>query len=95
MAPGERVRRMRAFNRFYTVVIRILGDDYLHTRWTATEARIIYELATGGDTTVADVRRRLHLDRGYLSRIMGAFEQSGIVARQRDGSDGRVQRVRL
>jgi DNA-binding MarR family transcriptional regulator/predicted N-acetyltransferase YhbS len=73
----------------------VLGDEYLHTRWTVTEARIIFELATQGGATVADIRRRLELDRGYLSRIMATFESAGIVSRDRDPTDARVQRVRL
>jgi DNA-binding MarR family transcriptional regulator/GNAT superfamily N-acetyltransferase len=89
------VQQVRAFNRFYTQVIGVLGDEYLNTGWTATEARIIFELATNGETTAADLRRKLGLDRGYLSRILAAFDSAGIVTRSRDAADSRVQRVRL
>jgi DNA-binding MarR family transcriptional regulator/GNAT superfamily N-acetyltransferase len=89
------VQQVRAFNRFYTHVIGVLGDEYLHTRWTVTEARIIFELATNGETTAAELRRRLDLDRGYLSRIMAGLEAARIVTRERDPHDARLQRVRL
>jgi DNA-binding MarR family transcriptional regulator len=92
---ADRVRQVRAFNRFYTSAIGVLGDEYLHTRWTVTEARIIFELATNGETTVAGLRRCLDLDRGYLSRIMASFEDSGVVLRDPDLDDARRQRVRL
>lgn len=92
---ADRVQQVRAFNRFYTRAIGVLGDEYLHTRWTVTEARIIFELATSDEATVADLRRRLDLDRGYLSRIMASFEDSGVVARAPDPDDARRQRVRL
>lgn len=95
MERADRVQQVRAFNRFYTRAIGVLGDEYLHTRWTVTEARIIFELGTSDDTTVADLRRRLDLDRGYLSRIMASFEASGIAARTPDPHDARRQRVRL
>jgi DNA-binding MarR family transcriptional regulator len=93
--PADRVEQVRAFNRFYTRVIGVLGDGYLATRWTVTEARIVFELATSGETTVAELRRRLDLDRGHLSRIMAAFESAGIVRRDRDPHDARLQRVKL
>jgi DNA-binding MarR family transcriptional regulator/RimJ/RimL family protein N-acetyltransferase len=91
----DRVQQVRAFTRFWTKVTGVLGEDYLHTPWTVTEARLLYELATGGETTVADLRKRLDLDRGYLSRVLASFEERELVARERDEDDARLQRVRL
>jgi len=92
---ADRVARVRAFNRFYTGVIGVLNEGYLRTRWSVTEARVIFELATRGDTNVLTLRRQLGLDSGYLSRLLARFETEGIVRRQRSEQDRRRQVVRL
>lgn len=92
---GDRAAALRAFNRFYTNVIGVLGEGLLRTSHTLTEARVIYELGQVAAADVADLRRALDLDRGYLSRILGRFEDAGLVARSRSDSDRRRQVIRL
>jgi DNA-binding MarR family transcriptional regulator/GNAT superfamily N-acetyltransferase len=91
----ESVAAVRAFNRFYTNVIGVLRDDLLHTPYSLTEARVIFELAQRDATEVADLRRSLDLDAGYLSRILGRFEADGLVRRERSETDARRQVIRL
>jgi DNA-binding MarR family transcriptional regulator/GNAT superfamily N-acetyltransferase len=89
------VTEVREFNRFYTGVIGVLRDRLLRTPYTLTEARVIFELAQVEDAEVAEVRRTLDLDPGYLSRILTRFEADGLVARRRADRDGRRQIVSL
>jgi DNA-binding MarR family transcriptional regulator/GNAT superfamily N-acetyltransferase len=93
--PDERVAAVRAFNRFYTTVIGLLGEGLLRTPYSLTEARLIFELAQREATEVADLRRALDLDAGYLSRILARFVSDGLVTRARSSSDGRRQVIRL
>ncbi|MDQ1710858.1 MAG: hypothetical protein QOE45_308 [Frankiaceae bacterium] len=86
--------QVRAFNRFYTSAIGVLAPDYLNTRWTVTEARVLFEVATRRETTVVELRRSLRLDRGHLSRVLARLENAGVVARERDPRDARRQVVR-
>lgn len=86
---------VREFNRFYTGVIGVLAEHLLHTPYTLTEARVIFELAQRDETEVADVRSRLGLDAGYLSRILSRFARDGLIVRRRADSDGRRQAVAL
>lgn len=52
---AERTNAVRAFNRFYTGLIGALGGRHLHSPYSLTEVRILYELARGGlTTTTAD-----------------------------------------
>jgi DNA-binding MarR family transcriptional regulator/GNAT superfamily N-acetyltransferase len=92
----HRVGAVRAFNRFYTNVIGLLGEGLLGTPYSLTEARLIFELAQNDDAAeVVGLRRALELDAGYLSRILTRFEADGIATRERSSADRRRQLVRL
>jgi DNA-binding MarR family transcriptional regulator/N-acetylglutamate synthase-like GNAT family acetyltransferase len=93
--PPERVAEVRAFNRFYTTVIGVLGEGLLETPFSLTEARVIFELAQRDATAVTDLRAHLDIDAGYLSRILSRFEAAGLVLRERSPDDGRRQIIRL
>jgi DNA-binding MarR family transcriptional regulator/GNAT superfamily N-acetyltransferase len=86
---------VRAFGRFYTNVIGVLREGLLGTPYSLTEARVIFELAQRDATELADLRRVLDIDAGYLSRIVARFETDGIAMRQRSEADRRRQVVRL
>ena len=91
----DRVDAVRAFNRFYTPLIGLLSDRFLGTRYSLTEGRVIFELAQRDETEVVELRRALDLDPGYLSRILGRFEDAGIATRGRSEHDRRRQVVGL
>jgi DNA-binding MarR family transcriptional regulator/N-acetylglutamate synthase-like GNAT family acetyltransferase len=93
--PSDRVARVRAFNRLYTNVIGLLREDLLRTPYSLTEARIIFELAQRAATQVADLRRDLDVDAGYMSRILARFEADGLIARERSTADARRQVIQL
>jgi DNA-binding MarR family transcriptional regulator/N-acetylglutamate synthase-like GNAT family acetyltransferase len=87
-APGQ-VERFRAFNRFYTELVGALDERLLETRFTLTQARVLFELGRASRLEVLELRRRTGLDPGYLSRILAAFEEEGLVIRHRSTGDGR------
>ncbi|MEU8345125.1 helix-turn-helix domain-containing GNAT family N-acetyltransferase [Spirillospora sp. NPDC048832] len=91
----EDVGTVRAFNRFYTGVIGVLGEGLVRSPYSLTEARVIFELAQREDTEVLALRRALDLDAGYLSRMLARFEADGLVLRERAPGDARRQIVRL
>jgi len=94
-AGPERVAKVRSFNRFYTSVIGLLGEGFLETPYTLTEARVIFELAQRDATEVLDLRHALGLDGGYLSRVLGRLEAGGLLTKERSEADARRHRVRL
>src|SRR2546427_1858464 len=94
-APADRVARVRAFSRFYTSVIGLLREGLLRSPYSLTEARVIFELAQRGSMDLADLRRLLDIDAGYLSRILARFETDRLATRERSKVDGRRQVIRL
>src|SRR2546427_7402824 len=92
---AESVATVRAFNRFYTGIIGVLEERLRASPYSLTEARVVFELAQRDATEVADLRRTLSIDPGYLSRILARFETGGLVARERSTADGRRQVIRL
>jgi DNA-binding MarR family transcriptional regulator len=89
------VAEVRAFNRFYTATIGVLQEGLLRTPYSLTEARVLFELAQLTDTEVAELRRTLGLDAGYVSRMLARFESDGLVRRTQSATDGRRQVIRL
>ncbi len=93
--PTARADAVRAFNRFYTRQIGVLGDRLLRGPFSLTEMRAFYELAQRDGATAADVGRDLGLDAGYLSRIVADFEKKRLVARTLSPADGRQSVLHL
>jgi DNA-binding MarR family transcriptional regulator/GNAT superfamily N-acetyltransferase len=89
------VAAVREFNRFYTGVIGLLREGLLGTPYSLTEARVLFELACDHAVEVADLRRWLDIDAGYLSRLLARFEADGLVSRTRSPADGRRQVIGL
>jgi DNA-binding MarR family transcriptional regulator/GNAT superfamily N-acetyltransferase len=90
-----RVAAMRAFTRFYTAIMGVLAEGLLFTPYSVAEARIIFELAQRDEAGVADLRRELRIDAGYMSRIAARLESDGLVTRRRDTGDARRQVLAL
>jgi DNA-binding MarR family transcriptional regulator/GNAT superfamily N-acetyltransferase len=91
----EHVSAVRSFNRFYTNVIGLVHGLYLNMPYSLTEARLLFEMAREDVTAVADLRRNLDIDAGYLSRVLARFEADGLVSRRRSDIDARRQDIEL
>ncbi len=91
----DKVSAVRRFNRFFTRRIGVLREGLLHSPYSLTEARILFELAQRDNLTASDLCRDLGLDAGYLSRILARFEQQGLVDKARSENDGRQRLLRL
>jgi DNA-binding MarR family transcriptional regulator/GNAT superfamily N-acetyltransferase len=94
-AFDERVAAVRHFDRFFTRQIGVLREGLLHSPYSLTEARILFELALHEGQTATELGRALGLDAGYLSRIVARFEQQGLLERRRVDDDGRQRLLSL
>jgi DNA-binding MarR family transcriptional regulator/N-acetylglutamate synthase-like GNAT family acetyltransferase len=94
-ALAEDVAAVRAFNRFYTRRIGALDEAHLDAGFSLGEARVLYELGQVEGLTAKRLCEVLGLDGGYLSRILGRFEASGLIERRPHLTDGRSTSLHL
>jgi len=92
---GDQIASVRRFNRVYTRRIGALREGFLHSPFSLTETRILWELANRDNLTASHLMRDLGIDAAYLSRAPSRFEQQGLVERSRAEHDGRQRLLSL
>src|ERR687894_1936092 len=93
--PGTRIDPIRRFNRFFTRRIGALREGLLHTPYSLTEARILFEIANRDDLSGSDLSRELGLDPGYLSRILSSLERRNLIEKTPSKADARRRLLAL
>lgn len=93
--PDDAIARVRRFNRFYTRRIGVLDEGHLQSPFNLTEVRVLYEVAHHPGVAAVDLRRDLHLDAGYLSRLLRSLVRRGLVAVHAADGDGRRRALAL
>jgi GNAT superfamily N-acetyltransferase len=89
------VQQIRAFNRTVTRRLGVLNERYLGRDRPLIESRLLFEIGSKG-ATVGELRTRLDLDSGYVSRLLRALERKGLTTTtRRPGSDGRLRFAQL
>jgi DNA-binding MarR family transcriptional regulator/GNAT superfamily N-acetyltransferase len=88
------IQQVRSFNRAVTRRIGALDGDYLGRGRPLAESRLLFEIGHDG-ADLRDLRARLSMDSGYLSRLLRALEAQGLVKSQASATDARVRRVTL
>jgi DNA-binding MarR family transcriptional regulator/GNAT superfamily N-acetyltransferase len=91
---AHQVRMVRRFNRTVTRRVGALDDSFLGRGRPLSEARLLFEIGSAG-ADARDLRERLALDSGYLSRLLRSLERQGLVASRRAERDARVTTVSL
>jgi len=86
---------LRRFNRTYTKRIGVLEESFLGTGRPLAVSRLLFEIGAADGATVRDLRERLDLDSGHLSRMLRRLEKEGLVATTTDPADQRRRLVRL
>jgi DNA-binding MarR family transcriptional regulator/GNAT superfamily N-acetyltransferase len=102
-ALARDVEAIRGFNRFYTRQIGVLQEKLLHSRFSLTEGRVLFEIGYHGGTgtprgtrpTASDVAQTLEIDVGYLSRILQRFVKQRLITRTTSSADARQAHLAL
>jgi DNA-binding MarR family transcriptional regulator/N-acetylglutamate synthase-like GNAT family acetyltransferase len=72
-----------------------LREGLLHTPYSLTEARILFEIANRDDLSGSDLSRELGLDPGYLSRILSGLERRNFIEKTSSKADARRRLLAL
>ena len=102
-ALGPHVDAVRRFNRFYTRQIGVLQEKLLHSAFSLTEGRVLYEIGYHGDTgtprdtepTAVELAQAMDIDGGYLSRILQRFARGRLITRTTSDADARQAHLAL
>ncbi len=91
----QQIERVRSFNRLVSQRIGALDDSYLARGRPLGEARVIFEAGLVERLDLRQLRAKLGLDSGYLSRLVRSLEAQGIAEVAKSLEDGRVRELRL
>jgi DNA-binding MarR family transcriptional regulator/GNAT superfamily N-acetyltransferase len=91
---ADDISQVRRFNRMVTQRAGALDDHFLGRDRPLGESRLLYEIGPQG-ADLRDLRRRLGLDSGYVTRLVQALEEKGLVRLSQGTPDQRVRKARL
>ena len=91
----QKIAALRRFTRFYAQRLGPLEAGPAGSSYSATEVRVLAEMAAYDQRTVTALSRSLGLDAGYLSRVLRRLETTGLLARSSDAVDSRQQPMAL
>lgn len=88
----EQVSQVRRFNRLVTQRIGALDEHFLGRDRSLGESRVLFEIGEHG-ADLRDLRARLDLDSGYLSRLVRSLAERGLIRLRPLPGDRRVRRA--
>lgn len=86
---------IREFNRFYTVNMGLLNGNYLSSRYSVAETRILFEIDRLKTCIQSDIVNAVKIDKSYLSRIIQKLYNKGLIDRSKTESDKREVKIIL
>ena len=89
------IEEFRSFNRLYTIIIGVLDKYFLESHLTLQEGRILFELYYKENIKASDLVSSLHMDKGYLSRILKQLERKKLIIKINSGNDKRSFFIKL
>ena len=89
----EQIDQVRRFNRLVTQRAGALDDHFLGRNRPLGQSRLLYEIGPRG-ADLRDLRQRLGLDSGYVSRLVDALRRKGLIRLEHRAGDRRVRTAR-
>ena len=91
---AAQIAQVRRFNRLVTQRVGALDDHFLGRGRPLGASRLLYEIGEHG-ADLRELRRRLGLDAGYISRLSKALIKEGLIQVASHTGDQRVRTARL
>lgn len=92
--PDDPLPTVRSFYRALTLRVGVFTDSFLGRGRPLGDSRVLFEIGREG-ADVRELRARLNLDSGYLSRLLRSLEGDGLIEVAPLASDLRSRRARL
>jgi len=92
--PNDPIPTIRSFYRALTLRVGVFTDSFLGRGRPIAESRLLFEIGREG-ADVRELRARLDLDSGYLSRLLRSLERHGLIEVAALESDLRSRRACL
>ena len=90
MRADAAIRQIRRFNRTVTERLGVLDDDFLGRSRPLGESRLLWEIGREA-VQVRELRQRLALDSGYVTRMLQSLARQGLVRQRPSRLDRRVR----
>lgn len=95
MSNRKVVTKVREFNRFYMPKMKLLGNNYLGSEYSAAEARVFFEIYENEGYNAAHIAKVMNIDKSYLSKIIAGYEKEGYIERISSPKDRRSYNLYL
>ncbi|MCM1046086.1 MAG: MarR family transcriptional regulator [Candidatus Gastranaerophilales bacterium] len=76
------IKKIRQFNRYYTVWLDVMNKDYLGTSFSWPESRALFEIYRNPGINATEICEHLNMDKSYVSRIIAKLEKKGVLTRK-------------
>lgn len=76
------IKKVREFNRYYTVWLNLINKRYLGTEFSWPESRVLFEIYICQDVNASKLCELLNMDKSYISRILRKFEKNKLLKRE-------------
>lgn len=76
------IKRIRQFNRYYTIWLDVMNKGYLGTKISWPESRVLFEIYQNQGINATEICEHLHMDKSYVSRILAKLEKNGSITKK-------------
>lgn len=89
------IRKIREFNRSYTVWLEVLNREYLGTGFSWAQSRVLFEIYRCPGINATELCAHLNMDKSYVSRILLTLEKRGLLTRSLVPGTKGLKEIRL
>ena len=72
------IKKIRQFNRYYTVWLDVMNKGYLGTNFSWPESRVLFEIYANQGINATELCEQLNMDKSYVSRILAKLEKKNV-----------------
>lgn len=89
------IKKIRQFNRYYTVWLDVMNKGYLGTSFSWPESRVLFEIYRNPGINATELCGCLNMDKSYVSRILAKLEKEGYLSRKSVSGSRGIKKIYL